>query len=111
MRIRIISAEVFTRTIKSEKYQKTFVFREQMAVAVMPEGSQPFLLSLADSAAPNGVGEYEVTDASFMVRDNKLTLGRVQLRALVAERASALDVAAARIQARPVVDGNGALRA
>jgi hypothetical protein len=80
LKVRVVSGEVFSRKIHSQKHQKDFIFRDQMAV-LEGESPQPFKLSLAEDQAAYPPGEYEVLPASFYVdRDNKLTVGKLALK-------------------------------
>src|SRR5690348_5055854 len=81
MQIRIVAAEVFSRQVKSNKTGQTYLFREQMAVAVIAGDSSPCKVSLDDKQSAYPVGLYEVLESSFYVdRDRNIALGRLQLR-------------------------------
>lgn len=81
IRIRILSGEVFSRKVHSNRTGKDYNFRDQMGVALCGGDSQPCKVSLRDDEPAYGPGLYEVLDESFYVdRDQKIALGRLRLR-------------------------------
>lgn len=84
LKVRIVAAEVFSRRIKAKATGKEYLFRDQMAVAVIGSDSAPCKVALSDDQAGYAIGLYEVLETSFYVdRDGKLALGRLALRPLV----------------------------
>ena len=84
MRVSILSAEVFSRRVKSKKTGQEYLFRDQMGVFVAHDGTRtPFTVALDEHAQAFAVGDYEILDTSFYIdRDNKLSVGKLQLRPL-----------------------------
>ena len=86
MKILVKTAEVRTRAITRARDQKKFAFREQDAFVTLGEEVRLIALTLTEDQAAYPPGQYEVLlDGSVYVdRNNRLALGRLALKPLVA---------------------------
>src|SRR5579872_5143699 len=82
MRVKIVSTEVISRTIKSRRTGNDSTFREQVGVVQLGKyETREINVPLERDQAAYPLGEYDVLDSSFTVNQYKrLEVGRLALR-------------------------------